>query len=141
MAYGIGEVAKRSGLRPSAIRFYEEEGLLPPISRRSGRRVYEEEIFEHLTIIALAQSAGFSIAEIRRLKQGLGRRAAPGGRWRALASRKVVELEEKIAAMRRMKGVLKLVMRCACPTMADCAEAARRIEEEEVGIDCVEGGC
>ncbi len=147
MAYGIGEVAKRTGLRASAIRFYEEEGLLPPISRRSGRRIYGEEIFEHLTIIALAQAAGFSIAEMRRLKQGLDRRSAPGARWRALAGRKAAELEAKISAMQRMKGVLEMVMGCACPTMADCAEAARRIEVEksgavvQVGIDCAEGGC
>ena len=58
----IGEIARRMGLRPSAIRFYESEQLLEPTRRRGGRRVYDESICERLALIQLARRAGFTIA-------------------------------------------------------------------------------
>ena len=82
---GIGEVARRAGLKASALRYYEAEGLIPRAPQRSGRRVYDESILDRLRIIQLAKSAGFTMAEIKRLLSGFSRRTAPGQRWRALA--------------------------------------------------------
>jgi MerR family redox-sensitive transcriptional activator SoxR len=117
----IGQVAKRVGVASSAIRFYESEGLLPKADRLGGRRVYPESIVQRLALIHLAKSAGFTIAEIRRLLRGFSRSTPPGVRWRALASGKVSELDERIREAMRMKQVLEAVMDCECPTLDDCA--------------------
>ncbi len=120
---GIGEVARRAGIAASAIRYYEAEGLIPRAARRSGRRVYDESIVGRLSLIALAQSAGFTIAEIKRLVRGFGGRKPPGARWRALTAEKLGELDRRIAEAERMKRVLRVVARCECPTLDDCARA------------------
>ena len=60
----IGEVARRAGIRTSALRFYESIGLMPLPKRVSGRRRYEENTVQMLKIVQLAQDAGFTIAEI-----------------------------------------------------------------------------
>lgn len=120
---GIGEVAARSGITASAIRYYESEGLLPLPERRGGRRVYDESIIARLSLIELAKHAGFSIAEIKRLVAGFGRRTPPGEHWRRLAQAKLTELEARIAEAEHMKAVLQRVMACRCPTIEDCVEA------------------
>src|SRR5207244_12653319 len=63
----IGEVAKRSGLPASALRFYEEKGLIRSVGRRGLRRLYDPAVLERLAMIALGQSAGFSLDDIARL--------------------------------------------------------------------------
>ncbi len=121
----IGEVGKAAGLAPSAIRFYESEGLIPRAARRGGRRVYGESIVDRLALIDLAKGAGFTVAEIRRLLGGFTRRTPPGERWRTLAETKLEELEARIAEAERMKRLLRIVMRCECPTFEDCSRAMR----------------
>ena len=81
----IGEVAERSGIAASALRYYEREGLLPRAARRGGARVYEDSIFDRLALIEVAKAAGFSVAEIKRLLSGFARKTPPGERWRTLA--------------------------------------------------------
>ena len=120
---GIGEVARRSGLASSAIRYYESEGLIPLAGRRSGRRIYGEAILLRLSIIELAKRAGFTIAEIRQLLGGFTRRTPPGVRWRRLAEGKLRELEARIDEARRMLALLEIVTRCECPSFEDCARA------------------
>ena len=122
----IGEVARRAGIATSAIRYYEREGLIPRAPRVGGQRRYGPEIVERLTLIQLAQSAGFRIAEVKRLLGGFGRRTPPGPRWRALAERKLEELDERIAEAERMKSVLEAVTRCECPTFEVCARSLCR---------------
>ena len=119
----IGEVAKRAGIATSAIRFYESEGLMPHAERRSGRRVFDEHILERLSIIELAKRAGFTIAEIKRLLSGFAADTPPGERWRRLAESKLRELDERIVEARRMQALLRIVVRCECPTFDDCARA------------------
>ncbi|MCF6196292.1 MAG: MerR family transcriptional regulator, partial [Emcibacter sp.] len=67
MEHRIGEVAKRAGLAASAIRYYEREGLIPRADRKGNARVYGADIFDRLMLIELAKSAGFTIAETRKL--------------------------------------------------------------------------
>ena len=119
----IGEVARRAGIASSAIRYYESVGLIPRADRRGGRRVYDPKILERLSLIHLAKGAGFTVAEIQRLLRGFDRRTPPGERWRALAERKLQELDRRIAEAQRMKGLLRVVTRCQCPTFDDCARA------------------
>ncbi len=122
----IGQVAERAGIAASAIRYYEAEGLLPRAERRNGRRVYDESVVERLAIIHLAKGAGFTVAEVKRLLGGFARRTPPGERWRMLGERKLVELDERIAEAERMKRLLRVVMRCECPTFTDCSRVMSR---------------
>jgi len=111
----IGEVAERSGVAASALRYYEREGLVPPAAREGGRRVWPEDVLERLALVAVAKAAGFRVAEIRTLLAGVTRRSPPGPRWRRLARRKLAELDARVAEVERMKRVLRIVTRCECP--------------------------
>lgn len=121
----IGEVAARSGIAASAIRYYESEGLVAKPARRSGQRVYDESILDGLALIELAKRAGFRMGEIKRLLAGCSRGMPPGERWRALTREKLLQLDERIAEAERMKRVLRTIRRCRCPTLADCSRAIR----------------
>ncbi len=124
MALRIGEVAQRAGIATSAIRYYEREGLIPKADRLGNARVYGTDILDRLALIALAKSAGFTIAETRRLLRGVSRRTPPGPRWRAQAQKKLVEVEARLAEAERMRSVLRKMMGCECPTFEDCTRAA-----------------
>ena len=125
MEHRIGEVARRTGLAASALRYYEREGLIPKADRRGNARVYGVESFDRLSLIELAKSAGFTISETRRLVRGVSKRTTPGPRWRALTEAKLDEVERRIAEASRMRTILMMMMRCECPTFEDCTNAAR----------------
>ena len=116
----IGEVARRAGIRPSAIRYYERIGLMPEPERVSGRRRYDESVLRHLAVIDLARRAGFTLAETRTLCSGFASSPAPSERWRALARRKLVEVEALIERGREMKRLLELGLECDCLRLDDC---------------------
>jgi MerR family redox-sensitive transcriptional activator SoxR len=114
----IGQVAKESGLAASAIRFYEQAGVLPKPMRIGGRRKYDLSILERLAVLERAKVCGFSLAETRQLFYGFREGAPPSERWQTLARRKIVELndlERKIVAMKEM-----LQRPCACRDLAEC---------------------
>ncbi len=118
---GIGEVARRAGIQPSAIRYYESVGLLPEPRRVGGRRRYDADVLTRLTVIRMAQEAGFTVADIRTLFHGFPDDTAAASRWRAVAARKIGEMDALIARAERMRGVLEESMRCGCATFDDCA--------------------
>ena len=64
-ALSIGQVAKRTGLRTSALRYYEEAGILPPPARVSRRRVYDADAVRKIEVLKFAQQAGFTLEEIK----------------------------------------------------------------------------
>src|SRR5262245_30557286 len=121
---GIGDVARRAGLRTSAIRYYESAGLLPRPARVSGRRRYERSVFTRLAVIALAREAGFSLNEIRRLTRG---RVRPGERWSELAREKLPQIEALIARAQAMRELLLRGMECRCASPRECPGVARRV--------------
>ena len=114
----IGEVAQISGLRPSALRYYEEAGLISPVARISGRRHYEASVLSRLGVIACAQDAGFTIAEVRQLLGG--EKESPGG-WRALAERKLREVDALIEKAQATRRLLEDSLGCDCVALEDCA--------------------
>src|SRR5258708_26652994 len=65
----IGEVARKMGLRSSAIRYYERLGLIPKAPRVSGRRRYDDRVLERLAMVRFAKHVGFSVAEIKRSEE------------------------------------------------------------------------
>ncbi len=117
----IGEVAQRAGLRTSAIRYYEEIGVLPPPERvYGGHRRYSARVFQQLAFIQLAQQAGFSMTEIQTLVSGFDENAPLAIRWRSLAEQKLAELEELIARAQGMKRILENGIRCQCLDLDEC---------------------
>ena len=117
----IGEVARQAGLRSSAIRYYEDIGVLPRPERvYGGHRRYSARVFQQLAFIQLAQQAGFSIAEIQTLVSGFDENAPLGVRWRTLAEQKLSELEELITRAQGMKRILENGIRCQCLNLDEC---------------------
>jgi MerR family redox-sensitive transcriptional activator SoxR len=120
----IGAAAARAGVATSTLRYWEELGLLRP-ARRAGRRVYDDAALDRMSLVLLAQRAGFTLAEIRQLLSGFPPRASAGERWRALVDRKQVEVRSKIDELRLMLDVLELLERCECPDLDACGAAAK----------------
>lgn len=116
----IGEVARRAGLAPSAIRYYEKLGLLPRPALVGGKRRYDPDVLEWLSLIALAREAGFTMAEIRRLVTGFTPGTRPEARWRELATRKLAEVDAMVARAERMRAVLRVALDCGCFRLEDC---------------------
>jgi MerR family transcriptional regulator, redox-sensitive transcriptional activator SoxR len=124
----IGDVARRFGLTTSAIRYYERAGLLPPPARSSGQRRYESRALGRVRMIQIARQAGFSISETRLFLTGFSGITTPSARWRALAERKLAELNALTARMDTMKNLLESGFRCDCPRIEDCERAIANFE-------------
>jgi MerR family transcriptional regulator, redox-sensitive transcriptional activator SoxR len=122
----IGEVARRAGIRPSALRYYESIGLMPAPKRVSGRRRYDTSTVQMLKIVQLAQQAGFTVAEIQTLLHGFTPETPPAARWDPLARKKLQELDALIERAQQMKRILETGLHCGCLRLEDCAvELAR----------------
>jgi MerR family transcriptional regulator, redox-sensitive transcriptional activator SoxR len=116
----IGEVAARSGVNSSAIRYYESVGVLPEPERVAGRRRYDEGVLRALSAIETAQRAGFSLEEIRPLLRAAETESA-AAKLRELATRKLADVEALIAEGEAMRTWLRAAQSCECPTLDVCA--------------------
>ena len=117
----ISEVARRSGLAASTLRYYERIGLLPPAKRISGRRRYTEQDLVRLAMIRTAKEAGFTLSEVKTLLGGFSDREPPSSRWRAMARRKLPEVEALLARAQKMKRLLEDGLNCHCLRLEECA--------------------
>jgi MerR family redox-sensitive transcriptional activator SoxR len=126
----IGEVARRAGLRTSALRYYEEVGVLPPAERISGQRRYDETVFARLAVVRLAQDLGFTVAEIRALVEGFDDVGVPSERWREFASQKLTEVDALISHAEQMKQLLEESLHCGCLTLDACALVLKRRQDD-----------
>ena len=122
----IGEVARRAGIRPSALRYYERIGLLPAPRRVSGRRRYDQSTVQMLRVVQLAQQAGFTVAEIQTLLHGFAPDTPPAARWQPLAQQKIAELDALVARAQQMKRILETGLNCGCLRLEDCAIVLER---------------
>jgi MerR family redox-sensitive transcriptional activator SoxR len=129
----IGEVARRAGVRPSALRYYEEVGVLPPAERIGGQRRYDEAVLARLAVVRLAQQVGFTVAEVRALVEGFDDVGVSSDRWRELASRKLTEVDALIARAGEMKRVLEESLRCGCLTLDACTLVLERQHDATAG--------
>jgi MerR family transcriptional regulator, redox-sensitive transcriptional activator SoxR len=116
----IGAIAREVGCATSAIRYYEEIGLLPPPARVNGRRRYDASVAQRLRVIERAQQAGFTLGEIRELFFGFAAGTPPAARWETLARRKLAELDAQVARIHAMQGLLHEGLRCGCLTIEQC---------------------
>jgi MerR family redox-sensitive transcriptional activator SoxR len=117
----IGEVARRAGVRTSALRYYESIGLLPAPRRVSGRRRYDSAAVQMLGVIHLAQQAGFTIAEIQTLFHGFAAGTPPAERWRPLAEHKLGEIDALIDRAQHMRRLLETLLQCGCVSLEECS--------------------
>lgn len=112
----IGEVARRSGLPASTLRFYEEKRLITPVGRHGLRRLFDAGVLERLALIALARAAGFPLDEIALM-------LAPDGQPRIDRQRliaKAEELDETIRQLRVMRDGLRHAAACRAPSHMEC---------------------
>jgi MerR family redox-sensitive transcriptional activator SoxR len=117
----ISEVARTVGLRPSAIRYYEQIGILPPVKRIRGQRRYGPTDLSHLVVIQRARQNGFTLDEIRELFFGFDRGTGPAARWQKLSERKLAELEVSIEQIKNVQRRLsQLRDGCRCNTLEEC---------------------
>jgi MerR family redox-sensitive transcriptional activator SoxR len=123
----ISEVARQVGLQASAIRYYEQIGLLPPAPRISGQRRYDTTALYRLAIIQQARRLGFTLDEIRHLFFGFRNITGASERWRMLSQRKLAELDHLIDGIETVRRLLKKMMRnCRCETLDQCGKGMYR---------------
>ena len=109
--YTIGRLAKRLGLAPSTLRYYEDQKLLkPPARTEAGYRIYDAEAEDRLRFIQRAQRIGFSLADIRNLLEGLEQGAMGGERVAALAEARYLEIERQLAELQVLRHELELFL-------------------------------
>ncbi len=117
----ISEVGRKVGLRTSAIRYYEQIGILARAPRVSGQRRYDETVLYRLAVVRRAQEAGFTLDEIRQLFFGFSASTPVSQRWKKIAERKMVELDARLDQIQSMRQLLKKLQACCeCETVERC---------------------
>jgi MerR family redox-sensitive transcriptional activator SoxR len=122
----ISEVARRSGVRATTIRYYESINVLPEPRRANGRRRYDPAIVERLAFIHVAQRLGFSLTEIGLLFEQRATDAPLSERWQALAREKLADVERLIRHARTVRQTLLGGMRCSCENLDECIDCVLR---------------
>jgi len=129
----ISQVAQQVRLQPSAIRYYEQIGLLPPAQRVSGQRRYDSSVLYRLAIIQRARHLGFTLTEIRQLFFGFSDRTQASERWRTLSRRKLAELDHLMDGIKEVRALLKKLMtKCRCDTLDECGKGMLRSMNRDV---------
>lgn len=125
----IAEVAQRSGLPASALRFYEEKGLIVSVGRRGLRRLFEPNVLERLALIALGRIAGFSLEEIAAM-------FGPNGKVRIrreALNAKADELDSTIRHLAAMRDGLRHAAVCKAPSHMECPSFRRLVRVAGAG--------
>ncbi len=117
----IGEVARRTGVPSTALRWYEQIGLLPAPRRVGGKRRYDAQVIETLTVIQVAQRAGFTINEIRSLLYDFDSSTSAATRWHVFAQRKLEQLAARQKEIEAHKQAAQELLTCTCSDLQQCA--------------------
>jgi DNA-binding transcriptional MerR regulator len=120
----IGEVSAKSGIKPSALRYYEEAGLISSSSRRGLRRQFPHEVLLQLKLISMGKSAGFSLAEIAGM---FGRNGLPD-LPRVVLHQKADEIDRQIHKLSALRDTLRHVADCPAPSHLECPTFRRLVE-------------
>jgi len=117
----IGEVAARSGVATSALRFYEEQGLIRSARTDAGHRRYPRAVLRRVAFIVFAQKIGLSLEEIRAELAALpGNRVPERADWAKLSARWTRRIRERIAELERMEAGLAECIGCGCLSLDRC---------------------
>lgn len=117
----ISELSRRSGVRASALRFYEEKGLIASTGRRGLKRLFAPETAERLSLIALGRACGFTLDDIAGLLDG------PDIDRRRLRD-KAAQLDKRIEQLVRMRDGLRHAADCKVPILTDCPHFLRIVK-------------
>ena len=117
----IGEVARRSGVRTSALRFYEEQGLIHSERTDSGHRRYPRAVIRRIAFIVFAQKIGLSLEEVGIELARLPRNHVPErADWAKLSGRWTARIRERIAELERLEAGLTQCIGCGCLSLDRC---------------------
>jgi DNA-binding transcriptional MerR regulator len=125
----IAEVARRSGLPASTLRYYEEKGLIAPVGRRGLRRLYDPGVLERLALVALGRAAGFALDEMALM-------FAPDGRPRIdrrKLAQKADELDGTIRELQALRKGLRHAAACPARSHLDCPTFRRLLRAAASG--------
>lgn len=125
----IAEVARRSGVPASTLRFYEQKGLVEPVGRRGARRLFSPRVLDQLALIALAQAAGFCLDEIRGMFSPEGEARID----RRMLSAQADAIDAKVTRLRAMSRGLRHAAACTAPRHADCPTFQRLLAAAAAG--------
>lgn len=125
----IAEVAHRSGLPASTLRYYEEKGLIASIGRRGLRRLFGPGVLDRLALISLGRAAGFSLEEIAAMFASDGRPRIDRG----LLADKADELGRRIAELQVMRRGLLHAAACRAPSHMECPTFRRILKAAAAG--------
>ena len=120
----IAEVADSTGMAASRLRFYEEKGLIASVGRRGLKRLFEAGVLERLSLIALAQTAGFSLDEIAGMFDGAGRPSLD----RVQLSAKADDLDRTIRRLSALRDGLRHAAACPAPSHMECPTFRRLLK-------------
>ena len=120
----IGELAAKSAVPASTIRYWERVGVLPAPARVSGQRRYPIDALHRLALLRLAQSCGFRLDEMRHLLLGFRPEITASRRWQELAIQKQKELDTQIAQLQEMRRLVDQLSSCRCLDLAECGRRA-----------------
>ena len=119
--FAIGEVAERAGVATSALRFYEDHGLIDSERNESGHRRYHPDVLRRVSFIRTAQRVGLSLDEIAGALASLPDQRTPTARdWDRLASSWRPRLDEQIALLTRLRDQLDSCIGCGCLSLSSC---------------------
>lgn len=112
----IGEVSERSGVKPSALRYYEEKGLIQSLSRHGLRRQYGHEVLQQLSLVALGKQGGFTLDEIAAMFGSGGKPDLPRDDLQARAD----AMRRRARQMEALAQMMLHVAECPAPNHLDC---------------------
>ena len=118
----IGEVAERTGVSPSALRFYEARGLIASQRSEGAQRRYRRDVLRRVAFIRVAQRVGLSLEEIGQALALLPERRTPrAADWERLSTAWRDRLDERIALLQALRGQLSSCIGCGCLSLERCA--------------------
>jgi MerR family transcriptional regulator, redox-sensitive transcriptional activator SoxR len=117
----IGELSARTGVAPSALRFYESEGLITSWRTSGGQRRYARETLRRVSFTRIAQQVGLSLGDIRDALASLPANRTPNRRdWERLSSSWRPQLDERIRLLERLRDDLSGCIGCGCLSLSTC---------------------
>ncbi|MDQ0316690.1 helix-turn-helix domain-containing protein [Amorphus orientalis] len=125
----IAEVAKRSGVPASTLRYYEEKGLITASGRRGLRRTFDPDVLERLALIALGRASGFALDEIGEMLGPDGRPAIDRTKLVAKAD----EIDARIRELTAMRDGLRHAAACSAPSHMECPTFRRIVKAAASG--------
>lgn len=117
----ISEISRRSGVASSALRFYEDRGLIQSQRAGSGHRRYPRDVLRRIAFIVFAQRIGLTLEEVREELGRLPTRRVPeGADWAEISTRWIERVDQRIAELQRLRGGLTGCIGCGCLSLAKC---------------------